>query len=666
MKTTNAHKGKWIFLSLCGLLLGILSSAAAANQAIILEENQPVRDLRPYIMVYFDPSHEMTLSDIRALPVNNFTPVTTKEPSFSHTTDAIWLRIPVKSASKDITQKVLVLETNFMFELGVILANDSREERLLSQSIASPFSTRDIPHPNLVAQFSLASEEATTIWIRYRSHGDTSLPIRIETETSFIASTHANTAKFFIFYAVILVFLAMSVIAFLLQKRFIFITYFFYAASVFLYVLHRDGYTFQYLWPNHPAFNNFASLPLACALTFFAALFTRSYLLTWKRYPLSDKLLLAIMLGGFSLVAGVLFIAESKLKLFAYFYVLIASASFLGIGCYAWRREGRRIRYFVAGWFGIVLSSIAVTCITLFGLDVSRSAMLDIIRLAMVFDASMMGMAVLEGINTIRRQRDASLREQLSMAQINLGLHSRLDSLEKRYRETQRVAEDRGRILADATHDIRQPLFSLRASIQESINKNTISAARLKDIDASFTYLEGLVDEYMESALTGTENKSHPLPEEEPNTSLSMIISSMNEMFAEEALSKNLQLRTVTSRRTMPVSAMTLLRIVANLTSNAIKYTTSGAVLIGCRLRNGQPGIEVYDTGPGMSSMEVDHILDRKARGAYSDAHQDGKGLGLDIVARLAEENNLLLTITSHPGKGSCFRLTPKTGMTDH
>lgn len=604
----------------------------------------------------------MTLGDVKAVSISDFKPVTTKEPSFSHTTDAIWLRIPIESASNEVTQKVLLLETNFMFELSVILERDSRDERLLSQTIASPFSTRSIPHPNLVAQFSLAPEETATIWIRYRSHGDTSLPIRIETETSFIASTHANTAKFFIFYAVILVFLAMSVIAFLLQKRFIFITYFFYAASVFLYVLHRDGYTFQYLWPNHPAFNNFASLPLACSLTFFAALFTRSYLLTWKKYPISDKLLLAIMIGGFGLVAGVLFIAESKLKLYAYFYILFASVSFLEIGCFAWRREGRRIRYFVAGWFGIVLSSIAVTCITLFGMDVSRSTMLDLIRLAMVFDASMMGMAVLEGINTIRRQRDASLREQLSMAQINLGLHSRLDSLEKRYRETQRVAEDRGRILADATHDIRQPLFSLRASIQESINNKTLSAARLKDIDASFTYLEGLVDEYMESALTGTENKSHPLPVEEHNTSISMIISSMTEMFAEEALSKNLQLRTVDSHRAMPVSAMTLLRIVANLTSNAIKYTTSGAILIGCRLRKGQPSIEIYDTGPGMSSMEVDHILNRNARGANSDAHQDGKGLGLDIVARLADENNLQLTITSRPGKGSCFRLAPKTG----
>lgn len=642
-----------------------MSSVAAAENAITLEENQPVRDLRPNITAFFDPSHKMMLGEIEGVPISDFTPVTTKEPSFSHSTDAIWLRIPILNGSSSSAQRVLVLETNFMFEIDVFLANEAREEQLLSQSINSPFSSRTIPHPNLVSQFSLGPNEAATIWIRYRSHGDTSLPIRIETENSFITSTHANTAKFFIFYAVIAVFLTMSVIAFLLQKRFIFIAYFFYAASVFLYVLHRDGYTFQYLWPDHPAFNNFASLPLACALTFFAALFTRAYLLTWKKYPFSDKLLLAIMLGGFSLVAGVAFIAESKLKLYAYFYVMFASACFLGIGLYAWKREGSRIRYFVAGWFGIVLSSIAVTCITLFGFDVSRSTMLDLIRLAMVFDASMMGMAVLEGINVIRRQRDASLREQLSMAQINLGLHSRLDGLEKRYRETQRVAEDRGRILADATHDIRQPLFSLRASIQESINNNTISAARLKDIDASFTYLEGLVDEYMESALAGTENSSHPLAGEEPETSLSMIISSMNEMFAEEALSKKLELRTVDSSRTMPIGAMTLLRIVANLTSNAIKYTTSGAVLIGCRLRNGHPSIEIYDTGPGMSALEIEHIIQRKTRGVSHETHKDGKGLGLDIVIRLADENNLALTITSHPGKGSCFRLAPKVRNTD-
>jgi signal transduction histidine kinase len=69
----------------------------------------------------------------------------------------------------------------------------------------------------------------------------------------------------------------------------------------------------------------------------------------------------------------------------------------------------------------------------------------------------------------------------------------------------------------------------------------------------------------------------------------------------------------------------------ANLISNAVKYTPSGEVMI--RIGNGE--VRVEDTGPGIPEEELSHVFDRHFRG--SGASGKGAGLGLAIVKRLCE-----------------------------
>ena len=641
---------------LCAVFV-IPSFQAADSEPLPIPTDTPVRDLRPHLQYFFDPSGTLTLSQMQTKAADEFLTTETREPTFSHTNDTIWLRLPIRNSANRNIQRILLIETNFMYEIEVILDRADQNETLLFQDRASRFSSRPIPHPNLVTRFSMAADETAIIWVRYRSQGDTALPIKIETESSFLNVTHANTAKYFIFYAVIIVFLSMSVIAFAQHRSFKFLAYFLYASSVLVYVMHRDGFTFQYFWPNAPEFNNFASLPLASGITFFAALFTRTYLETKQKYPVADLILQIIMVAAFLIVGAVIFVNESDLKLYAYYYVALSSFTFLAIGIGAWSREGRRVLYFILGWFGIVLSSVIVTGYALTGYDIARSTTLDFIRFAMVFDASMMGMAVLDGINIIRRERDASLREKVDVLQTNIGLQDRLQALETRYADVQQMAYDRGRVLADATHDLRQPLFSLRTSIQNTVSASKPSKEGLEQINNSFTYLESLVDEYMASALSGTENVAKKLSPTPGATPLKLIIESVTEMFADEARSKNIELRTVATSRTVDVPAFVLLRMMSNLVSNAVKYTSSGKVLIGCRSRDGRPSLEVYDTGPGLTESEIDTVLQRYARGVHQKSNSNNAGLGLNIVSELAEANDMALQIESTPGKGSAFRL---------
>jgi CheY-like chemotaxis protein/anti-sigma regulatory factor (Ser/Thr protein kinase) len=98
-----------------------------------------------------------------------------------------------------------------------------------------------------------------------------------------------------------------------------------------------------------------------------------------------------------------------------------------------------------------------------------------------------------------------------------------------------------------------------------------------------------------------------------------------------------------------------LRRLLQNLVSNAIKYTPTGRVLVGCRRRGAELRIEVFDTGIGIPQgkrravFKEFHRLDQGARVAR------GVGLGLSIVERIARVLGGEVTLKSNTGRGSRF-----------
>jgi signal transduction histidine kinase len=108
-----------------------------------------------------------------------------------------------------------------------------------------------------------------------------------------------------------------------------------------------------------------------------------------------------------------------------------------------------------------------------------------------------------------------------------------------------------------------------------------------------------------------------------------------------------------------------LAQVVANLLTNAVKFTPEGGVvrvaLVG---EAGQVVLEVRDTGRGIAPELLPHVFDRLRQGdAPSGCRQGGLGLGLAIAKHLVEQHGGSLTAQSEGiGCGSLFRVTLPRG----
>ncbi|MBF0372766.1 MAG: HAMP domain-containing histidine kinase, partial [Alphaproteobacteria bacterium] len=211
------------------------------------------------------------------------------------------------------------------------------------------------------------------------------------------------------------------------------------------------------------------------------------------------------------------------------------------------------------------------------------------------------------------------------------------------------------RVLAAASHDLRQPLQALRL-YQTVLNgmttepRQTLVLARMEEaMRVGESLLGSLLDASRIQAGVVT-----PTP---TNVALGDMLDQLRSEFAIEARAAGVDLRVRPCGLTINADPLILGRILRHLIANAIKYGKGGRVLVGCR-RGGGPRVVVCDQGPGIPPAEQELIFEefyQIGNEARDRAH--GLGLGLSIARKLAAICGHRLTVTSSP-KGSTFALT--------
>ena len=222
------------------------------------------------------------------------------------------------------------------------------------------------------------------------------------------------------------------------------------------------------------------------------------------------------------------------------------------------------------------------------------------------------------------------------------------------------------RFLAAASHDILQPLNAARLYATSLVERQAAkpfagNAAHeagggdlLQNLDLSLHSVEEILTTLLDisrfdAGAMKTEISVFPLGD---------LFDQLRVEFAPVAATAGLDLRFVATSVHVRSDRRLLRRLLQNLISNALKYTLSGKVLIGCRRGRENVRIEVCDTGVGIPEMLQKTVFREFERLAPAARETRGLGLGLSIVERISRALNHEVGLRSHPGKGSVFSLT--------
>ncbi len=250
----------------------------------------------------------------------------------------------------------------------------------------------------------------------------------------------------------------------------------------------------------------------------------------------------------------------------------------------------------------------------------------------------------------IRHERDRLVRD---LEQRNADVRVAMERAEQ-------AALSRARVLATASHDLRQPLHAL--SIYSAVLAAQPQPDQLREVAANIdqivrslgSLLHGLLDL---SRLTA----GHYVAEQKP-VDLDVVIAGVCGEYQRMAIGKGLALRIELRPIRLIGDAVAIGRIARNLLDNAIKYTDRGTVNVTTHVDDSADSpvavVTVADSGAGIPADEQARIYEEfyQTDNPTRDRSK-GVGLGLAIVKRLCELIGAQILLESAPGCGATFRV---------
>ena len=238
---------------------------------------------------------------------------------------------------------------------------------------------------------------------------------------------------------------------------------------------------------------------------------------------------------------------------------------------------------------------------------------------------------------------------------LGLALNRMLDRLETAFREREASERRLRRFLADASHELRTPLVSMRGYAELF----RMGAARepaeiekaMRRIEEESTRMGALVDDMLALARLD-EVAAVPLAD------VDLAALARDAVDDARAVAPD---RAITAAADGPVGirgdADRLRQVLGNLLGNAIAHTPPGTpVEVSVSSSGAEARVEVRDHGPGLPVEDPATLFERFWRAeAGRERGKSGAGLGLAIVAAIAEAHGGRVTAANAPGGGAVF-----------
>ncbi len=259
-------------------------------------------------------------------------------------------------------------------------------------------------------------------------------------------------------------------------------------------------------------------------------------------------------------------------------------------------------------------------------------------------------------------QRVDVVDQNTEVGRLGVAFNKMLEEIETAFDERAQSEERLRRFVADASHELRTPLTSIRGYAElfrrGAADRPEDLAKAMRRIEEEANRMGVLVDDLL---LLARLDQGRPL--EERPVDLTRITRDAVDDARTVAPNRPIQY-SPNGAIVVPGDEVRLRQVLANLMQNTLQHTPPDTpVHVRVEAGTDNATIEVRDEGPGMTSDVAAHVFERFWRGDPSrNRASGGAGLGLAIVAAIADAHGGRAEVESAPGQGATFRVVlPRT-----
>ena len=230
-------------------------------------------------------------------------------------------------------------------------------------------------------------------------------------------------------------------------------------------------------------------------------------------------------------------------------------------------------------------------------------------------------------------------------------LNDMLDRLERAMQDLQNFA-------ADAAHELRTPLATLRATMETAVQEASATeehAALIGTVYEEIARMNRIVSDLF--TLAKLDMRQYALQKE--RVRLAPLLEEARELWQPAAAERGIEIRREGPDVELPGDPVALRRVFMNLVENAVKYNRDGGrITLSTELLDGWVRIRVIDTGLGIAPEHLPHLFKRFYRIDKGRSRESGNaGLGLAICRSFVEAHEGKITVSSVPSQGTTFTI---------
>jgi two-component system, sensor histidine kinase LadS len=526
-----------------------------------------------------------------------------------------------------------------------------------------PVSIRELRYQNPVFRIRLAANEPGKFYLRIKSSSSVQVAVSVWSPYHFFQDAYDRQIFNGLFYGALAVMMLYQLFLFMSTRDRVSLYYVFTLLAMTHVVAYFQGYSFLYLYPDSPGFNDPMGILIGPFFLVCSTALTRSFLNLRSMNRYIDILLLVNTGVDVLLGIAMLFFDGGFFNRYHHIAVLLHSLLALSAAAYSIYRNYKPALFYLLSWLTLLVAAFifSLSNLGVFSHNITNSTWLIVGCIVQILFVSFaLGSRWFIMTRENQQARELELRRrQLEKEKLEVQVQVRTNEIQRKNEELEELGRVKDKLFSVVSHDIKGPLTSLQLALSLFKN-NTIRQHEFQELAEVLETRFRQTTEFIENLLQWASIQLKGSVYNPVRLEMEKVAGATLGLLEDDVKQKDVSVSVEFQPGVIAFADINMLRSVfRNLLVNAIKFSRKGGLIVlGGWVEGEHVIVKVSDNGIGIPDANKAKMFSLDSITTLGTQKEKGTGLGLLICRELIEKNKGRIWFESQEDQGTTFFFT--------